>query len=210
MKKVILLATIIFSAVSFAQSQGVLVEKTYTDLGKILGFKATMVTIKNLNTNSSENHLVLDTKGFAASDVKFIDLNKSGVSELIATMKNMQSKYFSTPASGNIEISSTNASGHEIGGVFVLDKPATTATSTKKEKYYVDTKEKYYEGKIVNHDASGTYIWKEVSGTAAKEITGKWVPFIRLNNISSSTTFDMTTEEFESFLKFLEENTSKL
>lgn len=210
MKKVTLLATLLFSAFSFAQNKGAIVEKTYTDLGKILDFKATMVTVKNVNSNSSENHLVLDTKGFVASDVKFIDLNKSDAGELISMMKNMQTKYFKTPATGNIEVSFTNALGHEIGGVFVLDKPAATATTTKKEKYYIETKEKYYEGKIVNHDASGSYIWKEVSGTAAKEITGKWVPFIRLNNISSSTTFDMTTEEFESFVKFLEENSSKL
>ncbi len=210
MKKVILLASLVLSAYSFAQNQGAYVEKTFTDLGKILDFKASMVSIKNLGTNTSENHLVLDTKGFAASDVKFIDLTKSGVSELISTMKNMQSKYFGTPASGSVEISFTNAWGHEIGATFVLDKATATAPATKKEKYFIETKEKYYEGKIVNRDASGTYIWKEVSGTAAKEVTGKWVPFIRLNNNNSSTTFSMSMEDYESFLKFLEENSAKL
>ncbi|MGV3631329.1 MAG: hypothetical protein ACO1O6_08985 [Bacteroidota bacterium] len=208
MKKFILLATLAFSAVSFAQN-AVFVEKTFTDLGKILDFKASMVAVKNLSTNAVENHLTFESKGFAASDVKTIDLNKAAASEMIGTMKSIQSKYFATPVGGSIEISSLNSLGHEIGGIFVLDKAASTAPTTKKEKYYIDTKEKYYEGKIVNHDASGTYIWKE-STSNVKEVTGKWVPFIRLNNSSSSTTINLTMEEFESFLKFLEEQTAKM
>ncbi|MCE3295344.1 MAG: hypothetical protein K0R65_1058 [Crocinitomicaceae bacterium] len=210
MKKFILLVTLAISALSFAQN-GAFVEKTFTDMGKVLDFKTTMVAVKNLSTNTTVNHLTFESKGFAASDVKVMDLTKEAATEMIATMKNIKSKYFATPATaGGIEISSTNSLGHEIGATFVLDKTAATAPTTKKEKYYIETKEKYYEGKIVNHDASGSYIWKEVTGTAAKEITGKWEPFIRLNNNSSSATVTMTMEEFDSFVKFLEENAAKM
>lgn len=215
MKKIILLVVLVSSSISFGQNEsntnvGTFVEKTSTDLGKILDFRASMLSIKNLNTNSTENRLVVETKGFASNDVKNIELDKAGVMEMINTMKNLKSKYFASLLTNNIEVSYTSPMGHEIGGTFVLDKPATTAPVTKKEKYYIDTKEKYYEGKIVNHDAGGPYIWKEVTSTATKEVSGKWVPFIRLNNNSSKTTFNLTMEEFESFLKFLEENGTKL
>lgn len=40
--------------------------------------------------------------------------------------------------------------------------------ATKNEKFYVKTSEKTYEGKTVQTDAKGSYIWKKVEIVAAK------------------------------------------
>jgi hypothetical protein len=132
------------------------------------------------------------------------------LNDLIATMQELKKEYMSKILTSNIEISSANNAGFEVGASFVLDKVVAATPTTKKEKYFIDTPEKYYEGKIVNRDASGTYIWKDVTTTpAAKEQTGKWMPFIKLG-MGSKSPINLTVEEFNSFLKYLEENSSKL
>lgn len=201
MKKILLFAAIFTTTLSFSQV-GVFVEKTASEIGKSGDFKLTLISSKNLKTSAVEKRVLLDSKSSS------LELNKAGLTELISTMKELKSEYMSKILTSNIEISNTGHTGVEIGASFVLDKPTTTAPVTKKEKYFIDTPEKYYEGKIVNRDATGTYIWKEVTTTAAtKEQTGKWMPYVRLSNNSKT---NLSVDEFDSLLKFLEENAAKL
>ncbi len=214
MKKITFLlfvSTIIFGTLN-AQKSPELIEKTFTDLGKILDFKAILNSEKNLSSNTSENKLVLESKSFTSSEARFIELSKLQVAELITAMNTINSTYFSSTRKTNVEISTTSFNGLEVGCIFevAVEKAAATA-ATKKEKYYIETKDKYYEGKIVNTDQSGTYIWKEVAVTSSnKEVTGKWVPFVRTLNSTSKTTTSITIDEFKAFVKFLEENVTKM
>lgn len=207
MKKILVLTSIFLTSISFAQV-GVFVEKTSTEIGKSGDFKLTLVSNKNVKTAAVDNKILIEAKSLA--ETKSVELNKAGLLDLIATMQELKKEYMSKVLASNIEISSTNNAGFEVGASFVLDKPTTTTPVTKKEKYYVDTPEKYYEGKIVIRDGSGSYIWKDVTTTpVAKEQTGKWMPFIKLGLGSKSPTA-LTVEEFNAFLKFLEDNSSKL
>jgi hypothetical protein len=214
MKKVAfitIVSILMFGAVN-AQNEAVLLEKTYSDLGKILDFKASMMTVKNLSSNKSENKLVLEYKSFTSSEARYIELTKPQLAELITAMNTINSNYFNSSRKTNIEISAQAINGLEVGCIFeiAVDKAGSTA-ATKREKYYIETKDKYYEGKIVNSDQSGTFIWKEVPVTSAnKEVIGKWIPFIRTNNITSKTTTNLSIDEFKSLSKFLEENIPKL
>jgi hypothetical protein len=216
MKKILVMLAVTLTAYTFGQNEnakniGVFVEKTYTDLGKTLDFKATLVESKNLTNSSVEKYLVLESKGFASSDVKSVEMDKATVNDLINSIKNLKSKYLGTQLQNSTEISITNNHGLELGAIFTYEKPTAGTTTTKKEKYYIETKEKYYEGKIVNRDGTGSYIWKEVSVTSAgKENPGKWSAFIRINNFSSKTMYAISVEDLDAFLKFLEENVSKL
>lgn len=216
MKKIIVIATVLFSAAVYAQTDkhtnvGTFVEKTYTDAGKVLDFKAGLLATKNLTTNAVETKLVLESKSFTSSDAKVIELDKAAVNDLLNSLKSFKTKYLGTILPANADISMTSTKGYEIGGTFTLDKPTASASTTKKEKYYVETKEKYYEGKLVNRDATGSYIWKEITTTAApKDPTGKWAPYFKLINGFSQVTYTMTVEDLDNFIKFLEETATKL
>lgn len=51
----------------------------------------------------------------------------------------------------------------------------STPIETKNEKFYVTTKEKTYEGKIVQSDSKGTFIWKkvEIGGQIEQKVKNK-------------------------------------
>ncbi|MES2588463.1 MAG: hypothetical protein V4622_05730 [Bacteroidota bacterium] len=215
MKKIVtfltLVSAIVFGTVT-AQTKSGLVEKTYTDLGKVNDFKASMLTVKDLSTSSKENKLVLEYKAFGASDTRFVEFTKSELNDLVKGMTTINTTYPTAAKVANVELAYTTGKGLEIGYMFevAVEKVASTPT-TKKEKYYIETKEKYYEGKIVNSDQSGTYIWKEVSGAAvAKEVVGKWVPFIKMYNSTSKNTTSITVDEYNVLLKFFEESNAKI
>jgi hypothetical protein len=211
MKKLVFLLMLSAWSTASLFSQNSIKEKTSVEIGKILDFKVSVLTSKDLSNSSTDNKLVLETKSFAAADVRVVELSKSEVETIIATIGTLNSEYLSKTRTSAIEVSYLTSKGFELGAYFELVVEKTTGTpTTKKEKYYVDTKEKYYEGKIVNSDQAGTFIWKEVQSTTVKEPTGKWVPFVRLNNSTSKNTTTISVDELNAFAKFLTENSSKL
>ena len=112
MKKITFLlcvSTILFGTLN-AQKAPELIEKTYTDLGKVLDFKAIINSEKNLSSNTSENKLVLESKSFTSSEARFIELSKLQVAELITAMNTINSTYFSSTRKTNVEISTTSFS----------------------------------------------------------------------------------------------------
>jgi hypothetical protein len=209
--KIIILSLIALISITFsqlnAQFKSSLSEKEYSELGKILDFKGNLVTIKDLNGGETEKRIILETKSFTSAELRIIELSKKETVDVIAAMNKIKKDYLSNTFNSSIEISYSNGNGFEIGCNFelIVDK---TPVTTKKEKYYVETKEKFYEGKIVSSDQGGTYIWKEVSTT--KEQMGKWNSFIRLNNSSSQYPISISLDDFSTFLKFLEETISKM
>lgn len=51
------------------------------------------------------------------------------------------------------------------------EAPAAPTIETKNEKFYVTTKDNIYEGKNVQTDAKGTYIWKKVEIIAKNNVS---------------------------------------
>lgn len=208
--RLILLVTAI-SFVFTVSAQNNLVEKTFVDLGKILDFKSTLITVKDTKTNKEEKKISFESKSFTSSDAKYVELSKGEVESLIQAITTFNADYFSKSRTSAVEINFSTSKGFEIGAVYELIVEKASATpATKKEKYYIETKEKYYEGKIVNTDQSGTFIWKEVQASTAKEPSGKWTPYVRFVNQSSKYSSNITVDELTNFSKFLGEVITKL
>jgi len=216
MKKIslLLVLALTFGTIT-AQPKPLLLEKSHTDFGKILDFKASMLTLKDLNSGTTENKLILESKGFIVSDLNYISLTKNEVADLINAMNTINSSYLNVKRVSNIEILYNTGKGVEVACSFevVIEKPLTASTTTKKEKQYINTNEKSFEGKIVNVDQGGKYIWKDVVVTntpPAKEITGKWVASLNLYNTTTKNAMPLSIEDFNVFVKFLESTVSKM
>jgi len=200
------------NAEQFSNQAGTLVEKTFINIGKVKDVKVTVMKIRDLNSDVIKNGLRFEyeNKGSYTSDTKIAVLDQDDIDGIVKSMNNMIVNIFNTTKTNYTEVTFKSRSGFEAGCYFSIDRGLGSNTpQTKNEKVYITTTEKMYEGKVVNHDEKGSYIWKQVA-VSTDEPTGKWKAYIQIEKYISSSIVYLNTEDFKALLNLIEQARAKM
>lgn len=190
-----------------------LVEKTFTDVGKVKDIKIVIMAVKNLNANTTKNVLRIEgeTKSALTSETKIALIDYDEIEGLVKAMNSVNSSFSNVTKSGYTEISYETKKGFEVGCGFVLDKGSGSTTQvTKNEKVYITTKGKMFEGKVVNQDDNGSYIWKSITSTQTTEAKGKWKPYLQIEKLNTGSIISLSNDDFKALILLIEEAKTKM
>lgn len=200
------------NAETFSNQSGSLIEKQFIPIGKIKGVEVSVMKIKDLNSNVSKSALRFEYeyKSQYTTDSKIAVLDNDEIEGLVKSMNNMIASVFNSTRTVYTEVNFMSRTGFKAGCYFDVKKASNDAPSTKNEKFYVETKETMFEGKSVNKDEKGTYIWKAVTTSPTTEPTGNWKAFVRLEKHDTNSQIYMSTEDFKTLFSLVEQAKAKL
>ncbi len=99
---------------------GTLIEKQFTDVGKVKGLQVQVLKYKDLNTNISKSALRFEyeSKSSYSTDTKIAVLDADEMDGLIKSLKNLQSNVFTTTRETYTEVTFKSRTGFEAGAYF--------------------------------------------------------------------------------------------
>ena len=196
------------NAEQISEKAGSLIEKEFINIGKVKNISIKVLKIKNLTTKVTSSCLRIEYEVYLLGE-KVSVLDSDEIDGLTQSMNNMIVNIFTTKKETYTEVTFKSRTGFSVGGYFSVDKQNSKIPATKNEKVYVETKEKIFEGKVVNTDEKGNYIWKSITTSPTEELTGKWQTYIQHAYYNNSSVF-LNAEDFKSLLNLFEQAKLKM
>jgi hypothetical protein len=190
----------------FSEQAGKLIEKNFSKIGETKFVEIEVLKVKDINAGKDFSALRLIQKVSLGAKGAINAIDQDEVDALTKSMNAMFS-IFNTTRETYTEVSFTSRSGFKVGSYYSSDKIAPVSSS-KNEKVYVETKESMFEGKVVNKDEKGSYIWKAV--VKEPETSGKWKIYIEWELLGINATSYISIEEFKSLLSLVEQAKGKM
>jgi hypothetical protein len=190
----------------FSEQAGSLLEKTFLKIGSVKTLEVVVLKVKDINTGKGFSALRFEYELPYTKDQKINAVDQDEVDALTKSM-NAMFAIFNTTKENYTEVVFKSRSGFKIGSYYSSEKTAPISSS-KNEKVYVETKEAMFEGKVVNKDDKGTFIWKTV--TPKQEVNGKWVIYAEWEVYGVNPTMALSSEEFKSLLSIIEQAKTKM
>lgn len=199
------------------QSNSIALHKEFIEVDRLGSIyqpiKFEVLNIYDFKTNIKTSGVRIEVKEYSKSiirtEISYIDKNE--LDDIITSLNTFKSYINSSKDTNYVELTFRTKDDFEIT-CFLEKIKKDNSVNTKNVKTYIDTKESFYEGKQVNKDEKGTYIWKTVSETdsdSSNNIINKWKIVIESGYITKSKAYininklDTLIEIFEQCKKII-------
>lgn len=196
------------------KSSNVSLRKEFIKVDYIGNTSASMVKFEVLNIYNFKTKIkssgvrvdIIDVDGLYTNSIKSRErisfLDKDELSDLITALKDFKSYIATAKDTNYVELTFRTLDDFEVSCFLDKIKQGDKAGASKNVKTYVDTKESMYEGKQVNKDEKGTYIWKTVT-EASQGPTNKWKISISSGDIYKAQMF-INIDKLDSLIQIFE------